>query len=114
VLSSFSAAVRSGGATVSFSLRSAQKCTGTITAQTVHTYNSPKVGHGPAKVSLGAVNLSLQAGRTQAVVLKLSTPSRKLLAATRLLEVQITITLRSAGHRRTVLHYTRTLHLARQ
>ncbi|HEY6526545.1 MAG TPA: hypothetical protein VIY10_22355, partial [Solirubrobacteraceae bacterium] len=109
-LRSFSAAVQPGGSAVKFRLRSAQKCTGTITGQTVNTYAAATVKHKTRKVSLGSVKFSLKAGKSKTVVLKLSKASRKLLAAKRSLKVQITITLTSAGHRRTVLHRTTTLH----
>jgi endoglucanase len=109
-LRSFSAAVQSGGSAVKFSLRSAQKCTGTITGQTVNTYAMTAVKHKARKVSLGSVKFSLKAGKSKTVVLKLSKASKKLLAAKRSLKVRITITLTSAGHRRTVLHRTTTLH----
>jgi endoglucanase len=109
-LRSFSAAVESGGSAVNFSLRSAQKCTGTITGRTVNTYAVTTVKHKARKVSLGSVKFSLQANKSKTVVLKLSEAFKKLLAANRSLEVQITITLTSPGHRRTVLHRTRTLH----
>lgn len=52
---------------------------------------------------------SLKAGKTKKVVLKLSKPSRKLLAAHHRLKVQITITLTGATTRRTVIHRTVTL-----
>jgi hypothetical protein len=58
----------------------------------------------------GCPQFSLKAGRSKTVVLKLSKASKKLLAAKRSLKVQIAITLASAGHRRTVLHRTTTLH----
>ena len=109
-LRSFSAAVQSGGSAVKFGLRSPQKCTGTITGQTVNTYAVTTVKHKARKVSLGSVKFSLPAGKSKTVVLKLSKASKKLLAAKRSLKVQITITLTSAGHRRTVLHRTTTLH----
>ncbi|HEX4437319.1 MAG TPA: cellulase family glycosylhydrolase [Solirubrobacteraceae bacterium] len=109
-LRSFSAAVQSGGATVKFRLRSAQKCTGTITGQTVNTYAVTTVKHSVRRVSLGSVRFSLKAGKSKTVILKLSKAFKKLLAAKRSLKVQITITLTSAGHRRTVLHRTTTLH----
>ncbi len=112
-LRSFSAAVQAGGSTVKFSLRSAQTCIGTITGQTVHTYAVTAVKHKARKVSLGSVKFSLKAGKSKTVVLKLSKASRRLLAAKRSLKVQITITMTSAGHRRTVLHRTSTLHRKR-
>jgi hypothetical protein len=106
----FSAAVQSGGSAVKFVLRSAQKCSGTITGQTVNTYAVTTVKHKARKVSLGSVKFSLKAGKSKTVVLKLSKASKKLLAAKRSLKVRITITLNSAGYRRTVLHRTTTLH----
>jgi endoglucanase len=109
-LRSFSAAVQSGGSAVKFSLRSAQKCTGTITGQTVNTYAVTSVKHKARKVSLGSVKFSLKANKSKTVVLKLSNASKKLLAAKHSLKVQITITLTSPGHRRTILHRTTTLH----
>jgi endoglucanase len=109
-LRSFSAAVQPGGASVKFRLRSAQKCSGTLAGQTVNTYAVTTVKHKPRKVSLGSVKFSLKAGKSTTVVLKLSAASKKLLAAKRSLKVEITITLTSAGHRRTVLHRTATLH----
>ncbi|HEX3975949.1 MAG TPA: hypothetical protein VHW96_06765, partial [Solirubrobacteraceae bacterium] len=109
-LRAFSAAVQSGGQAVKFRLRSAQRCTGTITGQTANTYAVTTVKHKARKVSLGSVKFSLKAGRSKTVVLKLSKASKKLLAAKRSLKVQIAITLASAGHRRTVLHRTTTLH----
>ena len=109
-LRSFSAALQSDGSAVRFRLRSAQKCTGAITGQTVDSYAVTAVRHKARKVSLGSVMFSLEAGKSKTVVLKLSKASKKLLAAKRSLKVQITITLTSAGHRRTVLHRTTTLH----
>ncbi|MFZ0386844.1 MAG: cellulase family glycosylhydrolase [Solirubrobacteraceae bacterium] len=109
-LRSFSAAVQRGGSAVKFNLRSAQKCTGMITGQTVNPYAVTTVKHKARKVSLGSVKFSLRAGKAKTVVLKLSKASKKLLAAKRSLKVDITITLNSAGHRRTVLHRTTTLH----
>jgi endoglucanase len=109
-LRSFSAAVQAGGSTVKFRLRAAQKCTGTITGQTVNTYAVTTVKHKARKVLLGSVKFSLKAGKSKTVILKLSKAFRKLLAAKRSLKVQITITLNSAGHRLTVLHRTTTLH----
>jgi hypothetical protein len=105
-LRSFSAAVQPGGSAVKFRLRAAQKCTGTITGQTVNTYAVTTVKHKARKVSLGSVKFSLKADKSKTVVLKLSRASKKLLVAKRSLKVQITITLTSAGHRRTVLHRT--------
>ena len=110
-LRSFSAVLRSGGSAVDFRLSSAQTCTGTITGQTVDAYAARTVGHKTHRVSLGSVKFSLKAGKSKTVILKLSKASKELLAAKRLLKVQITITLTSAGHRRTVLHRTTTLHL---
>jgi hypothetical protein len=72
------------------------------------------VKHKARKVALGSVKFSLRAGKAKTVVLKLSKASKKLLAAKRSLKVQITITLTSPGHRRTVLHRTTTLHLRRE
>jgi endoglucanase len=110
-LRSFTAAVKSGGSAVKFSLRSAQKCTGAITGQTVKSYSVRPVRRVARKVSLGSAKFSLKANKSTTVVLKLSKASKKLLAAKRSLKVQITITLNSSGHRRTVLHRTVKLHL---
>jgi hypothetical protein len=108
-LRSFSAAVESGGSAVRFALRSAQKCIGTITGQTVNAYAAASAKRKARKVSFGSVTFSLKAGKSKKVVLRLSTAFKKLLAAKRLLKVQITITLTSPGHRRTVLHRRTTL-----
>jgi endoglucanase len=109
-LRSFSAELVSGGSAVKFRLRSVQTCTGTITGQTVNTYAVTTVRHKARKVSLGSVKFSLKAGKSKTVILKLSKTFRKLLAVKRSLRVQITITLNSAGHARTVLHRTIRLH----
>jgi hypothetical protein len=109
-LRSFGAAVQAGGSAVKFRLRSAQKCTGTITGRTVNTHAVTAVKHKARTVSLGSVKFSLKAGKSKTVVLKLSKASKKLLAAKHSLKVRITITLTSAGHRRTVLHRRTTLH----
>jgi hypothetical protein len=109
----FSAAVQPGGSAVKFALRSAQKCTGTITGQTVNTYAVTAVKPKARKVSLGSVKFSLKASKAKTVVLKLSKPAKKLLAAKRSLKVTITITLASPGYRRTVLHRKMTLHRKR-
>jgi hypothetical protein len=109
-LRSFSATLQPGGSTVKFRLRSAQKCTGAITGQTVNAYAVTTVKHKVRKVLLGTVKFSLKAGRSKSVILKLSKASKKLLVAKHSLKVQFTITLTSAGHRRTVLHRTTTLH----
>jgi endoglucanase len=111
-LRSFSAALVSGGSAVKFRLRSAQTCTGTITGQTVNTFAVTTVKHKARKVSLGSARFSLKAGKSKTVILKLSKAFKKLLAAKHSLKVQITITLNSAGHARTVLHRTVRLHRA--
>ena len=108
-LRSFSATLLPGGSAIKFRLRSPQRCTGTITGQTVKTYAVTSVKHKVRKVFLGEVKFSLEAGKAKTVVLKLSKPSKQLLAAKHSLSVQFTITLTSAGHRRTVLHRTTTL-----
>jgi endoglucanase len=109
-LRSFSAAVQSNGSALKFGLLSPQKCTGTISGQTVNAYAVTAIKHKARKVSLGSVKFSLRAGKSKTVVLKLSKASKKLLAAKRSLKVQMTITLTSPDHRRTVLHRTTTLH----
>jgi endoglucanase len=106
-LTTFSASVRSGGTSVGFRLRSAQKSTGTLTGKTVHSYAS--AGSKPHPASLGSTHVTLQAGKAKTVVLKLPKPVRRLLLAKHSLKVRITITLTSAKHRRTVIHRTVTL-----
>jgi endoglucanase len=113
-LRSFSAVVQPGGSAVKFFIRSAQKCTGTLTGQTAKAYALTAVKHKARTVSLGSVKFSLKAGKSKTVILKLSKASKKLLATKHSLKVQITITLTSLGHRRTVLHRTTTLHRKRQ
>ncbi len=108
-LKTFRASVKSGGSSVAFTLRSAQSCTGTLTGQTVNSYAVSAAKAKRHKVSLGSVGVSLKAGKSKTVVLKLSKASRKLLAAHHRLKVQITVTLTSATTRRTVIHRTITL-----
>jgi endoglucanase len=112
-LRSFSGAVAPGGKVVRFRLRSPQRCSGRITGQTVNNFAVTAVKRKARKVSLGSVRFSLRAGKSKTVVLTLSRTSRTLLAAKRSLRVRFTITLNSAGHRRTVLHRTMTLRLKR-
>jgi hypothetical protein len=110
-LKTFSASVQSGGASVVFTVRSVQSCTGKLTGQTTNKY---VVGKGKRRVvSLGAARFSLKAGKAKRVTLKLSAPSRKLLKAHHRLKVKITVTLTSAATRRTVVHRTLTLALPR-
>ena len=106
-LKAFSARVQLGGSAVSFVLRAAQKCEGTLTGRTVNSYISAK--RTRHKVSLGTAHFMLKAGKPETVVLKLSTTSRKLLAAKGSLKVQITITLAGPHNRRTVTRRTITL-----
>jgi hypothetical protein len=108
-LTQFKASVKSGAASVAFTLRSAQSCTGTLTGQTVNRYAQTAAERKRHKVSLGSVHFSLRAGKTKTVVLKLSKASRKLLAAHHRLKVQITLTLSGATTRRTVIRRTVTL-----
>ncbi|HEX3618129.1 MAG TPA: cellulase family glycosylhydrolase, partial [Solirubrobacteraceae bacterium] len=109
-LLSFKAAVQSGGSTVKFRLRSAQKCSGTIAAQTLNAYRVAEAKHKAAKVPLGSARFMLTAGKTKTGVLKLAKAFRKLLTTKRSLKVEFTITLNSTGYHRTVLHRTTTLH----
>jgi endoglucanase len=102
-------AVRTGGATVGFTLSSPESCTGTLTGQTVSTYAVTAVKHKRRHVSLGSVRFALKAGKAKTVVLALSKASRKLLAGKHTLKVRVTITLTSAGHRKTVIARTLTL-----
>jgi hypothetical protein len=102
-------AVRVGGASVAFTLRSPENCSGTLTGQTLNTYAVTTVKHKRRHVSLGSVHFALKAGKAKTVVLTLSKTSRKLLAAKHALKVRITITLTSAGHRKTVIVRTLTL-----
>jgi endoglucanase len=110
-LTTFSASVTSAGTSVGFTLRSAQKSKGTLTGKTVHSFATATGRHH--KVSLGTVHFGLKARKAKTVALKLSKPARKLLAGKRSLKVRITITLTSAHHRRTVVHRTVTLKVAR-
>jgi endoglucanase len=102
-------AVRVGGASVAFTLRSPENCSGTLTGQTLNTYAVTTVKHKRRHVSLGSVHFALKAGKAKTVVLTLSKTSRKLLAAKHALKVRITVTLTSAGHRKTVIVRTLTL-----
>jgi endoglucanase len=105
------AAVRVGGASVAFTLRSPVNCSGTLAGQTVSTYAVTTAKRKRRHVSLGTVHFALKAGKTKTVVLTLSRASRKLLAAKHALKVQVTITLASPGHRRTVVVRTLTLRM---
>jgi endoglucanase len=108
-LRAFSAAVRSGAASVAFTLRSIQSCSGSLSGQTVSRYALPTRRSKRHRVSLGSVRFSLKAGTTRRVILKLSRPSRTLLASGRRVKVQITITVAGAGTRRTIIRRTLTL-----
>ncbi|HTU30539.1 MAG TPA: hypothetical protein VMF07_14235 [Solirubrobacteraceae bacterium] len=109
-LRSFSAVLEPSGRAVKFRLRTAQKCTGRITGQSASRFAVTAVMHKARRVSLGSVKLSLKAGKAKTVVMRLSKTARNLMASKRSLKVRFTITLNSAGHRRTVLHRTVTLH----
>jgi hypothetical protein len=112
-LKGFSASVARGGASVTFTLRSAQSCTGKLTGQTVNKYAVATAKTKRRAVSLGSARFSLTAGKAKKVVLKLSKASRKLLTAHHRLKVQITLTMTGATTRRTVLRRTLTLKLPR-
>jgi hypothetical protein len=110
-LKTFSASVKPGGASVVFTVRSAQSCSGRLTGQTVSKY---AVGKGKRHtVSLGSARFSLKAGKAKKIALKLSAASHKLLTAHHRLKVKITLTLTGATTRRTVVHKTITLKLPR-
>lgn len=102
-------AVQAGGQGVHFTLRSAENCTGTLSGRTVSSYAVTSAKRKPHPISLGTVHFALKASKAKTVVLTLSRPARKLLAAKHALKVQITITLTSAGHRATVVGRTVTL-----
>ena len=101
--------MQSGGSKVTFTLRSAQSCAGTLTGQTASSYVVAAARSKRHKVSLGSVRFTLKGGKAKKVVLKLSKASRTLLAAHHRLKVQLTLTLTSATTRRTVIHRTITL-----
>jgi hypothetical protein len=103
-LTAFRAHVASGGSAVAFVLRSAEECTGKLTAQTVNLYFAGK--RKRHKVSLGTVHFALKAGKAKTVVLKLSKTSHKLLVSKGSLRARTTITLTSAQNRLTVIHHT--------
>jgi hypothetical protein len=109
-LKTFSASVAPGGASVTFTLRSAQACTGRLTGQTVSKYAVATAKTKRRAVALGSARFSLKAGKAKKVVLKLSKASRKLLAAHHRLKVQITLTMTGTSTRRTVIR--RTLNLS--
>ena len=96
-------AVRPGGASVSFTLRSPDSCSGILTGQTVNAYAVTSAKHKRQRVSLGAVHFTLKAGKGKTIVLTLSRTSRRLLATKHTLKVRITITLTSPGHQKTVI-----------
>jgi hypothetical protein len=98
---------------VTFTLRSAQACTGRLTGQTVSKYAVATAKTKRRAVALGSARFSLKAGKAKKIALKLSAPSHKLLRAHHRLKVQITVTLTSAVTRRTVVHRTLVLVLPR-
>jgi hypothetical protein len=106
-LTTFRASVRSGSKSIGFRLRSAEKAKGTLTATTVHSYVTGK--RKPHKVALGAVHVRLKSRKAKVVVLKLTKPARQLLRHRGSVKVRVTITLTSAGHRRSVIHRKVTL-----
>jgi hypothetical protein len=95
-LRSFGARLNADASAFRFTVRANQNSMCLISARTGH-------------VSLGSVHFKLKAGKSKTVGLKLSKASRKLLARTHKLRVQITITLTNSGHRRSVAHRTITL-----
>jgi endoglucanase len=112
-LKGFSASVARGGASVTFTLRAAQACSGKLTGQTVNKYAVTAAKSKRRAVSLGSARFSLKAGKAKTVVLKLSKASHKLLTAHHKLKVQITLTMTGSSTRRTVIHRTLTLTLPR-
>jgi endoglucanase len=112
-LKTFRASVLRGSEKVVFSLRSAQGCAGRLTGRTASRFAVPRAHTSRRFVSLGAVRFSLRAGRPKQVTLRLTKPSHHLLVAHRRLRVHITITLKGATTRRTVLHRTITLAVPR-
>jgi hypothetical protein len=100
-LTGFHGRVLPGGAKVSFALRSAQSCSGSLTGQTI----KPK----RPKVSLGRVGFKLTANKSKTVILKLSKAARLRLAAKHSLKASFTVTLTSAVNARTVIHRNLTL-----
>jgi aryl-phospho-beta-D-glucosidase BglC (GH1 family) len=106
-LTAFSESTNSANKSIRFTLRSAQTCRGSLTGTTAHSYGAAK--HKPHKVSLGTAHVALTANRSKSIALTLSTAARKLLTSKRSLATRISITLTSAGHRRTVIHRKVTL-----
>ena len=106
-LKSFGGTVQRGASRIAFTLRSAQSCSGTLSALTASKYAGVAAKRGRHRISLGTVRFTLRAGETKKVVLTLSKASRKLLATKRTLKVQITVDLASSGYRTTV--FTRSL-----
>jgi virginiamycin B lyase len=97
------------GSSVAFKLRSAQKCTGTLTGQAVAARAASTAKGKPKSISLGTAGFALKAGQVKTVVLKLSKASHALLALEHTLKVQIAITLTSPGYRTTVVDRAFTL-----
>jgi hypothetical protein len=110
-LGAFQATVNTGGGSVSFTLRSSENSTGTLTGQTVSAFATIAAKHRRQKVSLGIVHFKLSAGKAKNVALKLSKASRGLLGKRHSLKVQITITLANSAKRRSVSHRPLTLKL---
>lgn len=108
-LNLFRDAVSAGGSSVAFTLRSARRCKGTLTAQTAASYAATAVKGKRHRVSLGTVHFTLAAGKAHVVVLRLTRASHKLLVAKHALRVIITITLAGTGHDTTISRRTLTL-----
>jgi endoglucanase len=110
-LTKFKPQVKNGGSTVSFELRSAESCAGTLSGLTARSFALASARPKRHKVSLGSVRFALSAGKAKTVVLTLSKPSKQLLAANHSLRARFTVTLTSAASATTVLHRTATLKL---
>ena len=100
-LTGFHGKVLPGGAKVSFVLRAAESCSGSLSGQTV----KPK----RHKLSLGKVGFKLKANKSKTVVLKLSKAAKLRLAAKHSLKASFTVTLTNASNARTVIHRGLTL-----
>jgi endoglucanase len=107
-LAAFHAHVAAGGASISFELRSTQSCKGSLSGQTTKPFKPESKAHKRRHVPLGTVDFKLPAGKSRSVVLQLSDPAQRLLAARGSLAVGFTLTL-SGPSGRTVLHRTATL-----
>lgn len=110
-LTRFRAKVRSGGTAVAFTLAVAESCKGVVIGRSAKPY--ARSGHGRRPVPLGTAHFQISAGKSKTVVLRLSKPSRQLLASKGSLRARFTLKLTNARNAPTVLRRLATLRMPR-